>query len=278
MAKITKVAQNLFGTGGTLSYFGKFGSKAAALPVNTQDPATIQALAAFGTGWEDAVLSGSKPAIEDMNSLFLLAFYQLAYLMQAGVAEWDTTTVYYIGSYANVAGTLYQSLTDTNSGNNPASSATDWKVANERETGIIKDFAGAAANIPSGYLLCDGSAISRTTYSNLFSAIGTVWGVGDGSTTFLLPPAGIVTVGYDSTQTEFNSVGKTGGAKTHQLVKGELPNYIIRTNVFTHETTYTKGDGSGAPFSKPVTLSSGGSDIPHNNLQPYGTVLKIIKY
>lgn len=51
--------------------------------------------------------------------------------------------------------------------------------------GMIKPFAGTT--VPTGYLLCDGSAVSRTTYASLFSAIGTTYGSGDGSTTFNLP-------------------------------------------------------------------------------------------
>jgi len=51
--------------------------------------------------------------------------------------------------------------------------------------GSLVAFAGAA--VPNGWLLCDGRAVSRTTYSALFAAIGTAWGVGDGSTTFNLP-------------------------------------------------------------------------------------------
>lgn len=51
--------------------------------------------------------------------------------------------------------------------------------------GEMKIFGGGAA--PSGYLLCDGSAVSRTTYADLFAAIGTRWGAGDGSTTFNVP-------------------------------------------------------------------------------------------
>jgi microcystin-dependent protein len=50
---------------------------------------------------------------------------------------------------------------------------------------MIMAFGGAS--VPSGYLLCDGSAVSRTSYANLFAAIGTAWGEGDGSTTFNLP-------------------------------------------------------------------------------------------
>lgn len=53
--------------------------------------------------------------------------------------------------------------------------------------GIIIPFAGPAENIPIGWLLCDGSAISRADYSNLYNAIGVCWGAGDGSTTFNIP-------------------------------------------------------------------------------------------
>lgn len=53
------------------------------------------------------------------------------------------------------------------------------------QAGTVKMFAGNT--IPEGWLLCDGSAISRTTYANLFNAIGTTWGAGNGSTTFNLP-------------------------------------------------------------------------------------------
>lgn len=52
-------------------------------------------------------------------------------------------------------------------------------------SGMISPYAGASA--PAGFLLCDGSAVSRTTYAALFSIISTTYGVGDGSTTFNLP-------------------------------------------------------------------------------------------
>jgi microcystin-dependent protein len=52
-------------------------------------------------------------------------------------------------------------------------------------TGVIWDFGGAV--VPTGWLACDGAAVSRTTFAALFTAIGTVWGAGDGSTTFNVP-------------------------------------------------------------------------------------------
>ena len=59
--------------------------------------------------------------------------------------------------------------------------------------GVIVPFAGTT--VPAGYLLCDGSAVSRTTYADLFAAIGTTYGAGDGNTTFNLPPAHVVPLG-----------------------------------------------------------------------------------
>lgn len=70
---------------------------------------------------------------------------------------------------------------------------TKWKV---RRLGGSSDgnpigtiIMYAANTMPEGYLLCDGSAVSRTDYTELFKVIGTTWGAGDGSTTFNLPNA-----------------------------------------------------------------------------------------
>jgi len=71
--------------------------------------------------------------------------------------------------------------------------------------GVVTAYAGATA--PTGWLVCDGSAVSRTTYAKLFTAISTAWGVGDGSLTFNLPdlreaaPVGIGTTGSLVTST-----------------------------------------------------------------------------
>ena len=59
------------------------------------------------------------------------------------------------------------------------------KIGSEVPAGIMQMFAGNT--IPAGWLLCDGSAISRTDYAELFEVIGTTYGAGDGSTTFNLP-------------------------------------------------------------------------------------------
>jgi len=81
-------------------------------------------------------------------------------------------------------------------------------------SGMIAPFAGTSA--PAGWLIADGTAVSRTTYAALFAVCGVAYGVGDGSTTFNLPNLkGKVPTGVDAAQTEFNLRAKTGGAKTH---------------------------------------------------------------
>ena len=82
-------------------------------------------------------------------------------------------------------------------------------------TGQVNTFAGSTA--PTGYLLCDGAAISRTTYASLFTIIGTTYGTGDGATTFNVPDLrGRVVVGAGQGTGLTNRVlGSTGGEEAH---------------------------------------------------------------
>lgn len=149
---------------------------------------------------------------------------------------------------------------------------------------------------PAGWLLQDGSAVSRATYARLFSVIGTTYGAGDGSTTFNLPnKKGKVGVGRDAAQTEFDVLGETGGEKTHTLIESELPTINLNSKMSDPGHAHSlniAGAGSGRPnqASGPsgfnistasattgITFSNIGSDGPHNNLQPYMVQNFIIK-
>jgi len=145
---------------------------------------------------------------------------------------------------------------------------------------------------PGGYLLCDGSAISRTTYADLFATIGTTYGSGNGSSTFNLPNLkGKFPVGRDSSQTEFDTLAETGGEKTHTLTESEIPAHSHTLKA------YSDGDGGySTPTSHILAVISNGwapaadadsSTAPsnttgggaaHNNLQPYIVLNYIIKY
>lgn len=176
-------------------------------------------------------------------------------------------------------------------------------------SGAISPYAGSSA--PTGWLLCDGTAVSRTTYAALFALIGTTYGAGDGSTTFNLPNLkGKIPVGLDSSQTEFDALAETGGAKTHTLTTSEMPSHTHTQDAHTHTQnahshTFSHGKwnaGSTDLTTFRVDLNSGannwnggtgnttatnqnttatnqntGGGGAHNNLQPYLVVNYIIK-
>ena len=155
-----------------------------------------------------------------------------------------------------------------------------------RPAGIISEFAGSVA--PEGYLMCDGSEVSRTTYSDLFEVIGTSYGSGNGSTTFNLPNLkGKVPVGYDSNDNDFNALGKTGGEKKHTLTTTEMPSHSHGAGVNKYfivswyGETYSYqagGDTTNAVNRIETNTSAAGGSQPHNILQPYVVTNYIISY
>lgn len=99
--------------------------------------------------------------------------------------------------------------------------------------GTVIDFAGL--NIPSGWLEANGQAVSRLTYANLFVALGTVYGAGDGSTTFNLPNYnGRIGIGRNGSFAP--NLGSVGGEYTHQLTIGEMPvhNHVVNDPSHAH--------------------------------------------
>lgn len=86
-------------------------------------------------------------------------------------------------------------------------------VQTQVQAGLIIPFAGST--IPTGFLLCDGTAISRTTFATLFGVIGVTWGVGDGSTTFNIPDCRGRTPFGKATSGTFLTMGSNGGSETH---------------------------------------------------------------
>lgn len=139
------------------------------------------------------------------------------------------------------------------------------------EVGTIFQYPGTTA--PTNYMICDGSAISRTTYADLFAVIGTTYGSGDGSTTFNIPDLkGRVVVGLDGNDTAFDTLGETGGEKTHKLAINELPKATPTFkggNDGNFNMTYV---GTGGNFAADTTVQ-----VNQNNLQPYTVLNYIIK-
>lgn len=150
-------------------------------------------------------------------------------------------------------------------------------------TGEIKMWPTNTA--PTGYLLCDGTAVSRTTYATLFALIGTVYGAGDASTTFNVPDfRGLMPVGRKSTDANFDIL-KTPttyvGEKTHVLTLAELASH-------NHGIHNSNGGGGGGGDTTNlqktdntnlggINTNSAGSDSAHNNMPPYIVINFIIR-
>lgn len=264
MAKILRKNQKIFGKNALSTQIGVFGSLAAGSPTTTTDPETIQSLSNYLGGWFNGVVGSNSPAIEDMNALHYLYAYQLAYLFQAGVPEYDANTTYYIGSVVNYNNVQYQSLTDNNLGNTPAI-GVNWQYAtdstyskatagtntyatsttvqgqlNQLDTGIVNItpagsvIAYAGSSAPTGYLMCDGTAYSRTTYANLYSAIGTAYGYGDGSTTFNVPD-----LRYTFIRGKGDAISVTGSGTASSSNATFTNHGIIRTGMVVRKTSGT---------------------------------------
>lgn len=156
----------------------------------------------------------------------------------------------------------------------------------------VMPYAGTSA--PDGWLFAYGQAISRTTYADLFDAIGTTYGSGDGSTTFNVPDLrGRVVAGQDdmggssanrltgqSGGLNGDTLGATGGAETHTLTTAQL---AVHTHTWNSgQATATGGGTSGvalnnAGFNVAGPCSNAGSGSAHNNVQPTIILNYIIK-
>lgn len=121
-----------------------------------------------------------------------------------------------------------------------------------RWAGIIQMFGGSTP--PSGWLLCDGSAVSRTQYSALFEAIGTTWGAGDGSTTFNLPDLrGRAPIGAGTgSGLSARALGDKGGSQN-----AVVP-YHTHTIAHTHNLTSSKQQAWVAKAGTGATEPGGG--------------------
>lgn len=137
-------------------------------------------------------------------------------------------------------------------------------MSNSTPIGLISEFGGSVA--PDGWLLCDGSEVSRAEYGLLFDAIGTAYGEGDGSTTFNLPSmAGRTTIGSSAS----HALGSAGGEESHELTASELPkdyaSIYARMNSSSVHNIYARSGASLKTESSdytPLSLySNQGKDI-----------------
>ena len=165
-------------------------------------------------------------------------------------------------------------------------------------TGIIVPWSDSS--IPSGFLECDGTAVSRTTYATLFAVVGTTYGVGDGSTTFNLPDLqGACCQNSSPTKTLGTSGGAANVTTTGNVAANLAPHTLSSTEIASHSHFRNLGGGSiggtspgsgsiGSASFSPTGSTGGGGAHTHtvsanfagsgkSVLQPYITLVYIIK-
>lgn len=219
----------------------------------------------MASGWNTA---GEKPKRNHQNGLFKYLTQYVQHTNDYGVPHWDTDSGYLAGSWARstVDNKVYVCILDAdNTRGEPSVTATYW-ISLESSlvpAGKVDYFAMAAA--PTGYLKANGANVSRTTYARLFTAIGTNFGVGDGSTTFTLPDLrGEFIRGWDDAR-GVDSGRVFGSAQGDQNL------------AHTHDISLDKGENDsggsgqdlrylGTPEVTVTTASSGGSEARPRNI------------
>lgn len=153
-----------------------------------------------------------------------------------------------------------------------AGQAINWYMP----PGAILPYAGSTA--PAGWLLCDGSTVSRTTYAALFAVIGETFGAGDGSATFALPDMrGNVAAGANTS----HALASTAGAETITQTVEQMPAHTHSVqNVYQYVETGGDGGRTDSTTSKIATIatSSTGGGQPMSVMQPTLYLNYIIKY
>lgn len=218
MAKITRANQKIFASTSGIGQLGVFGSLASGSPAYSTNPETIQSLSNYLDGWYAAVLGENSPAIQDMNSLFYLFAYQLSYIFQNGIPEWNSATTYYVGSLCTSGNFTYRSIADDNL-NNAVTNTTYWVLNGNRiRTTTTTDTA--------------------TLNDNFIKANPT-----SGAFTQTLPISTGLPVGFElgvkNIATNGNAVTVSGGAN---LIDGAA-SFVLNSDTFQESATF-KWDGS----------------------------------
>ena len=132
---------------------------------------------------------------------------------------------------------------------------------------------------PARFLSCDGRAVSRSQYGNLFNVLGTTWGACDGVTTFNLPPSDIL---WRPCSPAVEPINKRGGSQTIKLDKGNLP-ALTAAPLWTRLGPPGNTDGYACHFNNnqgqsSIAITGVGANTPIDVTNPFVTVLAVVRY
>lgn len=149
---------------------------------------------------------------------------------------------------------------------------TSWTTLLSVPVATVLPYAGSTA--PTGYLLCNGATISKTTYAALFAITGHTYGADPGGGNFILPNLkGKIPVGFNAAETEFDALGETGGSKVPALLA-----HVHSVNTATPGGSFIGVSAAYQATPQPLGSTEQSGSQTAGNLQPYLTLQYIIKY
>lgn len=261
---------------------------------------TIQAAAVTGSKIASGTITESNVTAGTLTDTSISASAAIAFSKMAALNAFITPVTDSMGALTNSATTATELGYVHGVTSNIQTQINAITGAGTFSSGMLMAFAGSSA--PSGWLICDGTAVSRATYSALFGVIGTTYGVGDGSTTFNLPQ-GVNNTMVGQGGTIVASLGSTAGASTHTISSAELPTHThsvtdpghshgfhlytttaVNGLLPTGQTGSEQGASPVGPSSPPVvsnttgiTIANAGSSTAMSLVQPSLGINWIIK-
>jgi hypothetical protein len=224
MAALTRKFKKIFAKNAINN--GVFGSKAAGSPATSTNPETIESLAAFLNGWDDATEGGLKlPTLEDMQGLKYDTDYHLAYIYQTGMQVYDSQTTYYTSDLVrkNATTEIWKSLIEYNTGN-ALTTGSNWSLV------------GNLSYIPT-------TSLGTAAYVNTGTSSGNVPLVGTSSATTSLAGTSLLlsaitlsnNISSPNTDIDFSSgvfqfADGSGRAAVSALTKKLNANWVAGTN------------------------------------------------
>jgi microcystin-dependent protein len=262
--------------GGTLCHTFTNSYSTASVPIRVPD-GTAAAPSITNTGDEDTGIffntanelsfstGGTERAQIDVNGLHILA--------QKPIRYYDADSSHYVELKAASTVSANVTLTlPTSDGDADQYLKTDgsgnlsWaNVSTPAGVPTGSVFAMATTTVPSGYLECDGSAVSRTTYADLFAAISTTFGTGNGSSTFNLPNLqGEFIRGWDNGRGVDDS--RTFGSAQADEIKSHTHTYDRTTAPSSGQDQAGSGSGDAVRQTSTNTGSTGGTETRPRNI------------
>lgn len=246
MVRKARKTQLQFGSTAGSQEISEFGSLAAGTPEYSTNPADIQSRSQFLAGWVAAAI-GSSPAIEDENALHYLWSYQLQYVLEVGIPEWDANTTYYVGdvvSSGDQYGFIYVSIADSQS-NHAVTNTSYWRLqTNQWATTLTSGKTLAAAD--------HGTIIPCNTTGGAFSITLPLGGAPKNFRFTIKDPLGTF-------QTNALTIVRNGSEKIENVAASFICNQ--KYGVYTFETDGTdwwivSQNPQIDPSTKAVTLGS----------------------